>query len=188
MIGRLEGRLHRVDPGTVLIDVGGVAYRVAITVRTFQSLGEGESAALWIHTQVRDDAIALFGFPEREDLAAFEQLIAVAGVGPRTALAVLSGLTADELASAVEGGDAPRLQKIPGVGRKTAERIILELHDRLRSAAPAGGDRRGDAVSALLNLGYGQRAASRAVDAVWKEAGDADLGELLRLALQRLVR
>jgi hypothetical protein len=97
MIGRLEGRLHRVDPGTVVIDVGGVGYLVSTTLRAFQALAGRADAALWIHTQVRDDAIVLFGFPDREELEAFSKLIAVAGVGPRTALAVLSALTADEL-------------------------------------------------------------------------------------------
>ena len=188
MIGRLEGRLHRVDPGTVLIDVGGVGYLVSTTLRAFQALASREEAALWIHTQVRDDAIVLFGFPDREELEAFSKLIAVAGVGPRTALAVLSTLTADELAEVVDAGDLARLQRTPGVGRKTAERILLELKDRLVPSSPGAGDRRGDAVSALVNLGYSQRDALRSVDAVWSEADGADLGELLRLALQKLTR
>lgn len=188
MIGRLEGRLHRVDPGTVLIDVGGVGYLVSTTLRAFQALAGRGEAALWIHTQVRDDAIVLYGFPDRDELEAFTKLIAVAGVGPRTALAVLSGLTADELAEAVEASDLARLQRTPGVGRKTAERILLELKDRLVAATPGRGDRRGDAVSALVNLGYSQRDALRSVTAVWSEAADGDLGELLRLALQKLNR
>jgi Holliday junction DNA helicase RuvA len=186
MIGRLEGRLHRVDPGTVLIDVGGVGYLVSTTLRAFQALAGREEAALWIHTQVRDDAIVLFGFPDRDELEAFSKLIAVAGVGPRTALAVLSALTAEELAEAVQDGDLARLQRSPGVGRKTAERILLELKDRLLATHPGTGDRRGDAVSALVNLGYSQRDALRSVDAVWSEASGEDLGELLRLALQKL--
>lgn len=188
MIGRLEGRLHRVDPGTVLISVGGVGYLVSITLRAFQALAAREDAALWIHTQVRDDAIVLFGFPDRQELEAFTKLIAVAGVGPRTALAVLSTLTADELAEVVDSGDLARLQRTPGVGRKTAERILLELKDRLVAASPEAGDRRGDAVSALVNLGYSQRDALRSVDAVWSDAIGEDLGELLRLALQKLTR
>jgi Holliday junction DNA helicase RuvA len=188
MIGRLEGRLHRVDPGTVLIDVSGVAYLVSTTLRAFQELADKEQAALWIHTQVRDDAIVLFGFPDRQELEAFSKLIAVAGVGPRTALAVLSALTADELAAAVDAGDVACLQRTPGVGRKTAERILLELKDRLVASAPGSGDRRGDAVSALVNLGYSQRNAVRAVETVWSEAAGEDLGELLRLALQKLTR
>ncbi len=188
MIGRLEGRLHRIDPGTVLVDTGGVAYRVAITLRTYQELADEDAAALWVHTQVRDDAIDLFGFSDRRDLEAFERLIAVAGVGPRTALGVLSGLTADELVRAVDSGDAARIQQIPGIGRKTADRIILELKDKLVAATSITGDRRGDAVSALVNLGYAQRDAARAVDTVWPEAQDDELGELLRRALQHLVR
>lgn len=188
MIGRLEGRLHRVDPGTVVIDVGGVGYLVSTTLRAFQALAGQEAATLWVHTQVRDDAIVLFGFPERDELEAFSKLIAVAGVGPRTALAVLSALTTNELAEAVESGDLARLQRSPGVGRKTAERILLELKDRLVSASSGPGDRKGDAVSALVNLGYSQRDAVRAVDTVWPGAADDDLGELLRLALQNLTR
>jgi Holliday junction DNA helicase RuvA len=188
MIGRLEGRLHRVDPGRVLIDVAGVGYLVSTTLRAFQDLAGGESAALWIHTQVRDDAIVLFGFPEREELEAFEKLIAVAGVGPRTALGVLSALTASELAHTIEVGDRARLQRSPGVGRKTAERILLELKDRLSVTAATPDDRRGDAVSALVNLGYSQPVARQTVDAVWPEAGDKDLGDVLRLALQKLTR
>jgi Holliday junction DNA helicase RuvA len=188
MIGRLEGRLYRIDPGTVLIDTGGVAYRVAITLRTYHELAGDETAALWIHTQVRDDAIVLFGFSDRRDLEAFERLIAVAGVGPRIALGVLSGLTAEELGHAVEHGDVARIQQIPGVGRKTADRIILELRDKLAAAAAEHGDLRGDAVSALVNLGYPQRAAVRAVEAVWKDSAQDELGELLRSALQQLVR
>jgi Holliday junction DNA helicase RuvA len=171
-----------------LIDVGGVGYLVSTTLRAFQALASREEAGLWIHTQVRDDAIVLFGFPDREELEAFSKLIAVAGVGPRTALAVLSTLTSDELAEVVDAGDLARLQRTPGVGRKTAERILLELKDRLVAASPRGGDRREDAVSALVNLGYSQRDAVRSVDAVWSDAEGADLGELLRLALQKLTR
>jgi len=188
MIGRLEGRLHRVEPGTVLVDVGGVGYEVATTLRAFDQLTDGQPVVLWIHTQVRADAIVLFGFPDREELDAFEKLIAVAGVGPRTALGVLSALTTNELAQAVDCGDLARLQRSPGVGRKTAERILLELKDRLGPVSSSAGDSRADAVSALANLGYSQRDAARAVDAVWSGEGSGELGELLRLALQKLTR
>jgi Holliday junction DNA helicase RuvA len=188
MIGRLEGRLHRVEPGTVLVDVGGVGYQIATTLRAFDRLKDGDRAVFWIHTQVRDDAIVLFGFPDRQDLDAFEKLISVAGVGPRTALGVLSALTAGDLAQAVDRGDAALLQRSPGVGRKTADRILLELKDRLGPIASSPDSSRGDAVSALVNLGYSRRDAARAVDAVSSEAEDDDLGELLRLALQTLTR
>lgn len=188
MIGRLEGRLHRVDPSTVLIDVGGVGYLVSTTLRAFQELTNRESAALWIHTQVRDDAIVLFGFPDRLELEAFLKLIAVAGVGPRTALGVLSALTADELAEAIQAADLALLQRSPGVGRKTAERILLELKDKMEITLEGRGDLRGDAVSALVNLGYSPRDAQRTVDAVWSDASEDDLGDLLRSALQKLTR
>jgi Holliday junction DNA helicase RuvA len=188
MIGRLEGRLHRVDPGTVLVDVGGVGYQVATTLRMFDQLNDGDTAVFWIHTQVRDDAIVLFGFPDRDDLDAFEKLISVAGVGPRTALGVLSALNVSDLAQAVDRGDAALLQRSPGVGRKTADRILLELKDRLGTVSLSPDNIRGDAVSALVNLGYSQRDAARAVDAVSADAGGEDLGELLRLALQTLTR
>ena len=189
MIGRLEGRLHRVDAGTVVIDVAGVGYLVSTTLRAYQDLADNDRTVLWIHTQVRDDAIVLFGFPDREELGAFEKLLAVAGVGPRTALAVLSALTPADLAIAVEDKDLARLQKSPGVGRKTAERILLELKDRLGPiSGPGPDDRRTDAVSALVNLGYSQRDAVRTIDTVWSETTDAELGELLRLALQKLNR
>ena len=189
MIGRLEGRLHRIDPGTVLLDVGGVGYRVSTTLRFLDGLAGRDTAALWIHTQVRDDTIVLYGFPDPMELETFERLIAVAGVGPRTALAVLSGLSPSELAAAVEVGDVTRLQRTPGIGRKTAERILLELRGRLDVLPAAGtGDARDDAVSALVNLGYGDRDARKAVDAVWGDVARDDLGEVLRLALQRLTR
>jgi len=188
MIGRLEGRLHRMDPGSVLIDVGGVGYLVSTTLRALQELADRENATLWIHTQVRDDAIVLFGFPDRLELEAFLNLIGVAGVGPRIALAVLSALTADELAETVEAGDLARLQRSPGVGRKTAERILLELKDKMAVTSAGRGDLRGDAVSALVNLGYSRRDAQRTVDTVWPEAGENDLGNLLRSALQKLTR
>ena len=189
MIGRLEGQLREVTPGTVLIDVGGVGYLVSTTLSAYEQLTGKERAAMWIHTSVRADAIVLFGFLGRDELAAFEKLIAVAGVGPRTALAVLSGLTPPELVDAVESGDAPRLQRAPGVGKKTADRLVLELKGRLGEPLPGcRGDSRSDAVSALVNLGYSQRDAQRAVDQVRQAGEGSDLGNVLRLALQRLTR
>jgi Holliday junction DNA helicase RuvA len=188
MIGHLEGRLQQVDPGKIVIETGGVGYLVSISLRAFQELVGHERAALWILTRVRDDTIELFGFPERAELDAFESLIGVAGVGPRTALAVLSSLNPGELAEAIEMGDVDRLQKTPGVGKKTAQRIVLELRGRLAEAELGSGDHRTDAISALTNLGYSERDARRAVDAVFGEAGADDITEVLRLALQRLTR
>jgi Holliday junction DNA helicase RuvA len=187
MIGRIEGRLHQVRPGEVIVDAGGVGYLVSTTLRAFNDLSKQERAGLWIHTQVRADAIVLFGFCDRDELHAFQRLIAVAGVGPRTALAVLSTLTPSELASAIDAGNIARIQRTPGVGKKTAERIMLELKGRLETAASAQQpDLRSDAVSALMNLGYAQREASRAVDQALSNPPQEDLGELLRVALQQL--
>jgi Holliday junction DNA helicase RuvA len=188
MIGHLEGAVQLLDPGIIVVDVGGVGYLVSISLRTFQQLSISNRAELWIHTRLRDDTIELYGFPEREELAAFESLIGVAGVGPRTALAVMSALTPVELAEAVQGADTGRLQKTPGVGKKTAQRIVLELAGRLEEVVAGGSDHRGDAISALVNLGYPQRQATKVVDQVLMRVPDEELGELLRLALQRLTR
>jgi len=188
MIGRLEGQAHQLSPGKVLVDVGGVGYLVSTTLRAFQELNSSQPVELWIHTQVRDDAIDLFGFPDRQELEAFEHLIAVAGVGPRTALAVLSGLDPDTLCEAVETSNLARLQSVPGVGRKTAERIILELRGKLATGASPVEDHQQDAVSALMNLGYPQRAAVKAVAAAVADNEVVELGDVLRLALQRLTK
>ncbi len=187
MIGRLEGQLQQLDPGTVLIDAGGVGYLVSTTLRSWESFGADDHASLWIHTSVRDDAIVLFGFPDRSELGAFERLIGISGVGPRIALAVLSGMSPGQLAEAVETGDFPRIQRTPGVGRKTAERIVLELKGRLDHVGTVGeSDPALDAVSALVNLGYSEREASRAVNAA-RVLPEADgLGGLIRQALQIL--
>ena len=188
MIGRLEGRLEQIAPGQVLVDVGGVGYLVHTTLRTIHERGRGGHGALWIHTQVRADAIVLYGFADRQELETFERLIAVAGVGPRIGLAVLSALTPDELGEAVTAGDLARIQRTPGVGRRTAERLVLELRSRLPAAPGAGPDHRADVVSALVNLGYGQREAGRAVDHVLRESDTRDLQTLVRGALRRLTR
>ncbi len=174
--------------GEVILDAGGVGYRVHTTLRAVRELEGTATATLWIHTHVREDAIVLYGFPDRAELDAFERLIGVAGVGPRTALAVLSGLDPAQLAAAVEAGDAPRLQRVPGIGRKTADRIVLELRGRLEAGAPAAPDRRSDVVSALTNLGYSTRDAERAAEKALADGADGELGELLRLALKGLTR
>lgn len=188
MIGRLRGRLEQLEPGLVLVDVDGVGYLVRTTLRAFEELEAGAEGALWIHSILRDDAFLLYGFLDRKELEAFQRLIAVAGVGPKTALAVLSGLSVEELAIAVEAGDFPRLQRAPGIGRKTAERIVLELKGRLVAleSTVGGSDPVRDAVSALVNLGYSEREALRAVTKARLADSSAALGELLRIALQLL--
>ncbi len=198
MIARLSGRLVDKAPSRIVIDVHGVGYDVQIPLSTFYGLGEpGAEVSLRIHTHVREDALALFGFRTRLELKLFEQLIGISGIGPRLALSVLSGIESADLVRAVRHGDVGRLTGIPGVGKKTAERIGLELRDRLQVALepdtddPTDGgiepDTRGDLLSALLNLGYHRHLAERAVDAAL--AGNADTFEqILRQALKELAR
>jgi Holliday junction DNA helicase RuvA len=196
VIAYLRGTLLDKHPSRVVIDVGGVGYDVHVPLSTFYGLGEpGTSVTLRIHTHVREDVIALFGFatPLEQDL--FDRLIAINGIGPKVALAVLSGIEAAELVRAVRGQDVARLTRIPGVGKKTAERIGLELKDKLPSAVPAGdavdggtGDLRDDVISALVNLGYQRTSAEKAVDAELKKSGAAGFEDVLRGSLRGLMR
>ncbi|HYL64582.1 MAG TPA: Holliday junction branch migration protein RuvA, partial [Candidatus Methylomirabilis sp.] len=167
MIGQLRGRLAEKRPNQILIDVGGVGYLVQVPLSTFAALGELHTeVTLLIHTHVREDALALYGFVSSREKHLFELLLSASGVGPSLALKIFSGMSAEELIPAIRGGDLVRLTKIPGVGRKTAERIVVELKDRLEAvvleaakpalASPAGVE--ADVVSALVNLGYDARA------------------------------
>ncbi len=173
MIARLRGTLIEKEPGRAVVDVGGVGYEVAIPLSTFSSLGDrGGPVDLHVHTHVREESIALFGFSTRREREIFARLIEVNGVGPKTAIAALSGLGTDDLIEAVRQRDPKRLSSVPGIGRKTAERILLEVADRIEALAPAAPGRgtgaaagaRQDLISALLNLGYNARVASEAVD------------------------
>jgi len=189
MIGRLRGSLERLEPGLFLVDVGGVGYLVRSSLRAFEKQGSGDEVLMWIHSIMREDSLQLYGFENRKELEVFQRLISVAGVGPKTALAVQSGLDAGELARAVEEADFPQLQRAPGIGRKTAERIVLELKGRLPGGGAGGGagsNPQADAVSALVNLGYSEREASRAVRKARAAEAAAPLEELLRLSLQVL--
>lgn len=198
MIASLRGRLIDKQPTRVIVDVNGVGYEVHVPLSTFYTLGEvGSEVALRVHTHVREDALALFGFATSVELALFERLIAINGIGPRLALAVLSGIEPAELVRAVRAHDLGRLMAIPGVGRKTAERIGLELKDRLPAAvevgpdeagAAAGGGVRDDVLSALVNLGYPRAAAERALARVLEARPEASFEECLRDALRVLTR
>jgi Holliday junction DNA helicase RuvA len=204
MIGRLKGVLIESSPGRVVLDVSGVGYEVQIPLSTFYELpepGDASSVQLHIHTHVRAEALLLYGFASPEERRAFELLIAISGVGPRMALAFLSGIGVQELTLAVRDGDRARLQRIPGVGKKTAERVLLELADRIDrqdpdtlagTSTPAGASKgagpREDALSALINLGYARETASRAIAAAVAEIdAPMTLETVLRSALQRLV-
>jgi Holliday junction DNA helicase RuvA len=193
MIASLEGRVLRKGPQEVVVDVGGVGYRVLIPVSTFYRLGdEGSRVSLLVHTHVREDALQLFGFASPTEQALFERLIEVAGVGPKLAINILSGIEAPDLVQALRQGDLARLTRIPGVGRKTAERLVVELRDRMPvvaapadvPAAPAGGTSREDLLSALLNLGYSRGEAEKGVERVLREGGDGRFEDLLRRALR----
>ena len=195
MIGYLEGRPLKVGPEKVLLDVGGVGYEVHIPLSTFYEIerrGEGERISLYVHTHLREDGIALFGFWSEREKALFEKLIGVGGIGPRLARVILSGMPPDDLLAALAAGDLGRLASIPGIGKKTAERMVLELREKMRELAadlpekPVAAD--GDVVSALVNLGYKSSLAERAVADVRRERPDAAFHELLRSSLNRLSR
>jgi len=197
MIARLSGTLVDKRPSRIVVDVGGVGYDVQIPLSTFYPLGEeGSTVQLRVHTHVREDLLALYGFATALEHDLFERLIAINGVGPKLALAVLSGIEPEELVRAVRESDVARLTRIPGVGKKTAERIGLELKDRLpltmgaieKPAASDADRRRADVLSALTNLGYQSNAAEKALDKVFAADPDAMFETALRAALKALMR
>ena len=199
MIALLNGKLVGKQPNRLIVDVHGVGYEVHVPLSTFYGLPEpGGDVSLRIHTHVREDTLALFGFASLLELQIFELLIAISGIGPRLALAVLSGIDSRDLVRAVQMGDVARLTAIPGIGKKTAERIVLELNDRLPaplsaeiqadgSAAPDG-NLRPDLISALLNLGYHRPLAEKAVDASLKAPGPTTFERRLKQALRELTK
>lgn len=193
MIAHLRGKLIDKQPGQAIIEAGGVGYDVTISVPTFTSLPVvGAEASLHIYTQVSEDQIALFGFQEREEKRLFERLITVSGVGPKLAIKMLSGLSPERTVQAIRGQDHAQLTRIPGVGKKLAERLVVELKDKLDdfAVAPAQASVRGPAVedvlSALINLGYQRPAAEKAVEnAIAKDKSlAADFDALFRGALK----
>lgn len=209
MIAHLRGTLLEKHPNQVVIEAQGVGYDVTIPISTFSTLPDtGQPLALRIYTHVREDAIALFGFAKPEEKALFEKLIGVSGIGPKLAITVLSGLAAGDLVQAIRGGQLERLVRIPGVGKKTAERMVLELRDKLdgillaektgaavaggaaaAGAAAAGGglsDMDRDALSALVNLGANRAQAEAAVRKARAAHQDADFETLFRKAMENL--
>ena len=195
MIAQLRGTLADKRPNQVLVDVGGVGYLVHIPVSTFYALGDLHSnVTLLIHTQVREDAIALYGFLSSREKHLFELLISASGVGPVLALKILSGMSVEDLVPAVRAGDLVRLTRIPGVGRKTAERMVVELRDKLAAMETPETARQpmatsgtaADVVSALLNLGYERHAAEQAVERAGKDGLPGSFEGLLRTTLQQL--
>ncbi len=178
MIAHLRGRILEKHPTHLILEAAGVGYEVAISVPSFSGLPlEGAEVSLYIHTHVREDVLALYGFLRREEKQLFERLIGVSGIGPKLAMTVLSGIAPDALVSALRGNDLAALTRIPGVGKKTAERMVLELRDKLEglTAAPAPApvsSMEEDVISALVNLGYQRTAAEGAAKRAVGKTGD----------------
>ena len=202
MIAFLRGHILEKHPNRIVVDVNGVGYEVFVPLSTFYGLGEpGAAIAVRIHTHVREDALLLYGFATVLEQELFERLIGVSGIGPKVALAVLSGIEPQDLMRAIERGDLARLTAIPGVGKKTSERIVLELKDRLPrphvaaalsgGAAPTPPPVRDDVVSALVNLGYHRPLAEKAADAAITSLAstpDAGFERMLKQALRELAK
>jgi Holliday junction DNA helicase RuvA len=206
MIAHLSGTLRSKQATSVIVDVGGVGYEVSIPLSTFYDLEDlGSQVDLRIYTHVREDALQLYGFKTVRERELFLRLISVSGIGPKLGITLLSGMSADEMISCIRDNNLARLTLIPGVGRKTAERLVVELRDKVGSlalpeteqAAAAGAaisvgssedSVRSDALSALLNLGYQRNAAEKAVNATMNEGGDLTVESILRSSLRKLAK
>ncbi len=203
MIAHLSGTLLAKHATSVIVDVGGVGYEVTIPVTTFYDLGEaGEAVRLQIYTHVREEALQLFGFRTLRERELFTLLISVSGIGPKSAVAMLSGMSADEIVTAIRTNNYARLTSIPGVGRKTAERLVIELRDKMAALSgpaleeqiAAGGAAaaqsedalREDTLAALLQLGFPKPAAEKAITGAMQEGGDLSVETLLRRSLRQL--
>jgi Holliday junction DNA helicase RuvA len=194
MIAHLRGKLLNKRPSQAVIETGGVGYEVTISVPTFSELpANGSEVALHIHTHVREDVIALYGFSRPAEKQLFEKLLTVSGIGAKLAITILSGMAADEMAVAIRGNDVVRLTKIPGIGKKTAERMVLELRDKLppstgtsTEALPTKSPLEEDLLSALVNLGYQRPAAERALETVLKNDQGGSFDSVFREALAHL--
>ncbi len=195
MIAHLRGQILSKSPNAVVIDCGGVGYELAISVTTYTEIGDvGGEARLHVHTHVREDALLLFGFAELTEKRLFEKLLTISGIGPKLAITVLSGISAERLVGAIRGGDHATLTRIPGIGKKTAERVVLELKDKLDdlagftaagvAARPSLGATAEDVLSALVNLGYPRPIAQKAVETAAKDAAVAgDFERLFRASM-----
>jgi len=207
MIAHLSGTLLSKEPNAVILDVGGVGYEVTIPISTFYDLEEpGSTVKLRIYTHVREDALQLYGFKTLRERELFMRLISVSGIGPRLGITLLSGMSADEMIASIRTNNLARLTLIPGVGRKTAERLVMELRDKVTALSSAeleeelGGfaagsagvttedSMRSDVLSALLNLGYQRGAAEKAVTAALDEGGDISVEVILRRSLKKLAK
>jgi Holliday junction DNA helicase RuvA len=188
MIGFLAGNIISLKPTKLLLDVNGVGYSVNISINTFENISDKKNISLHIHTNVKEDAITLFGFYNETEKEMFELLISVNGIGPRLGLSVLSGIQVDELKEAIETGNISRLIAIPGVGRKTAERVVLELRSKVDKIKESEGQTisysiKQEAILALTTLGYNYKHAENAVRDILSSSTDISLEELIKKAL-----
>jgi len=207
MIAHLSGTLILKQPNSVILDVGGVGYEVNIPVSTFYDLDEeGSTVKLRIYTHVREDALQLYGFKTARERELFMRLISVSGIGPKLGITLLSGMSADEMIASIRTNNLARLTLIPGVGRKTAERLVMELRDKVASLSSAEledelgattsvgapltteDSMRSDVLSALLNLGYPRGSAEKAVNSAFDEGGDTSVELILRRSLRKLAK
>ena len=194
MIAHLRGKLLSKHPNQAIVETAGVGYDITISVPTFSDLpAVGSEVALHIHTHVREDALALYGFLRSSEKLLFEKLIMVSGIGPKLAITILSGMAADEMVGAIRSNDIAKLTRIPGIGRKTAERMVLELRDKLPetsaatvAAVPAVSPLQEDVLSALMNLGYQRPAAEKALAIATKNGEGGSFDTIFREALGAL--
>lgn len=204
MIAYLSGKLLEKEANSVIVDVNGVGYEVAIPLSTFYELGElGSDVALRIYTYVREDTLSLFGFKTMREKELFLKLISVSGIGAKSGIGILSGMSADEIINAIRSNNLVRLNSIPGIGKKTAERIVIELRDKINTISAgvsetsptsetptisSGNDVYDDAVSALTNLGYQRQFAEKALNQAMQEGTEMSVQKLLRRSLQLLAK
>src|ERR1043165_681367 len=206
MIAHLNGRLLSKEATSVIVDVAGVGYEVSIPFSTFYEVGDvGSNVELRIYTHVKEDALQLYGFKTLLERQLFINLLSVSGVGPKIGIALLSGMSADELVTSIKNNNLARLTAVPGVGRKTAERLVVDLREKMTTLAaaqveeqpdaksdssirPSDDDVRAQALSGLINLGYQRSAAEKAIDSALSEDGDATVESVLRRGLRKLAR
>jgi Holliday junction DNA helicase RuvA len=191
MIGYLTGKIISAKPTQILLDVNGVGYEVRISINTFERISGKESVSLFIYTNVKEDAINLFGFYSEAEKEMFELLISISGVGPKSALSLLSGISTDDLKQAIITSNVERMIAVPGIGRKTAERLILELKNKVRDIkeeglAPTKPSLQKEAVAALSTLGYNLASSEKSVNKILSEMPDSSLEELIKRSLKEL--
>ena len=191
MIGYLTGKIISAKPTQILINVNGVGYEVKISINTFERISGKETTSLHIYTNVKEDSISLFGFYSEAEKEMFEILISISGVGPKSALSLLSGISTDELKQAIINSNVERIIAVPGIGRKTAERLILELKNKVQDIkeeglAPSKPSLQKEAVAALTTLGYNLAGSEKAVNKILSELPDSSLEELIKRSLKEL--